>query len=283
MTGRKTSGKLADQTLLMATLKKRIFNILEVSERPGDLSWKVDVFIITLIILNVAAIVIESIQPVYQQFPAFFFWFEAISVFIFSVEYVLRIWSANEHPDFRTPVTGNIRYAFTPLLIIDFLAILPFFLPLLGIDLRLLRILRVFRVFRIFKVARYVKALTLINDVVKEKREELIIAIFFTLFMLLITSTIMYYVENAAQPENFSSIPETMWWGIATLTTVGYGDIYPITGFGKFLGGIIAIIGVGLFALPAGILASGFGDQLAKARDEQKNDCPHCGKKHDQE
>lgn len=264
----------------MATFRRKVYEILEVSKQRGDLSWYVDVFIMSLIVLNVIALILESVQPILLQYSTFFYWFEAISVLIFSIEYILRIWSANENPRYSKPFTGNIRYAFTPLLIIDILAILPFFLPLLGVDLRSFRILRIFRIFRIFKVARYIKALTLINDVVREKREELAIAIFFTMFMLLITSTVMYYVENAAQPEQFSNIPETMWWGIATLTTVGYGDVYPITPIGKLLGGMIAIIGVGLFALPAGILASGFSDQLSKSRNNYSY-CPNCGHQHE--
>ena len=112
----------------------------------------------------------------------------------------------------------------------------------------------------------------------KEKREELAISLIFTAFLLLIASTLMYYVENEAQPEHFSSIPETMWWGIATLTTVGYGDIYPITGLGKALGGVIAVIGIGLFALPTGILASGFSEELSNRRANLKSkSCPTCG------
>ncbi len=102
------------------------------------------------------------------------------------------------------------------------------------------------------------------------------ISLIFTFCLLLLTSTVMYYVENKAQPENFSSIPSTMWWGIATLTTVGYGDVYPVTGLGQFLGGIIAIIGVGLFALPTGILASGFSEELARKKDFS-GACPTCG------
>lgn len=142
----------------------------------------------------------------------------------------------------------------------------------------MLRGLRIFRIFRLFKIARYLNALTLIRKVFAKKKEELVISPFATIFLLLITSTIMYYIENEVQPENFSSIPETMWWGIATLTTVGYGDVYPFTPLGKFLGGIIAIIGVGLFALPAGILASGFSDELSKGKSEN-NYCPKCGNK----
>lgn len=119
-------------------------------------------------------------------------------------------------------------------------------------------------------------ALALINRVVNQKKEELVISLIFTLFLLLITSTLMYYIENEAQPENFSSIPETMWWGIATLTTVGYGDIYPVTPLGQFIGGVIAVIGIGLFALPTGILASGFSEELSN-RKENANCCPTCG------
>lgn len=262
-------------------MKERIYKILTVSEKTGDLSWFFDIFIITLISLNVLVIVLESIAPLKARYENGFYYFEIFSVIIFSIEYILRVWTANVNPAYRKPFTGNLRYAFTPLAIIDLLAVLPFYLPFVGVDLRLLRMLRLFRLFRLFKIARYIKALSLINRVVKEKKEELTISIVFTFFMLLITSTLMYYVENEAQPENFSSIPATMWWGIATLTTVGYGDVYPITGLGKLLGGGIAIIGIGLFALPTGILASGFSEELSK--DKQKsNFCSHCGQEYKQ-
>lgn len=137
--------------------------------------------------------------------------------------------------------------------------------------------LRIFRIFRLFKIARYVEALSFITRVFKKKKEELVISLIFTLFLLIIAATLMYYVENEAQPENFASIPETMWWGIATLTTVGYGDIYPVTPAGQFLGGVIAIIGIGLFALPTGILASGFSEEIASTK-QQQDCCPTCGR-----
>lgn len=258
-------------------MKRKIYQILSVSSKKGDLSWWVDLFLIVLISLNVIAIVVESVKPLRENYKVAFENFELFSVIVFTIEYLLRIWTANENPKFSKPVTGNIRYGLTAVAMVDLLAILPFWLPLVGLDLRFLRIVRIFRIFRLFKIARYVRALTLINQVVKEKREELMISIVFTLFMLLITSTLMYYVENNAQPDNFSSIPQTMWWSIATLTTVGYGDVYPITGLGKLLGGLIAILGVGLFALPTGILASGFSEQLSKSKNVE-NACPHCGK-----
>ena len=259
-------------------MKKRLYNILEASEDTGSLSWWVDAFLMTLILLNVVAVVVATVKPIHAAYSLFFYYFELFSVFVFSIEYVLRLWVANEDERFRRPVVGNLRYALTPMAVIDLLAVLPFYLPILGVDLRFARILRLFRLLRLFKIVRYIKALTLINKVLKEKREELSISILSTLFMLLITSSVMYYVEHSAQPEAFSSIPETMWWAIATLTTVGYGDVYPITGLGKLLGGVIAILGVGLFALPTGILASGFSEQLEKkTKSNVKSCCPHCG------
>lgn len=161
-------------------MKERIYKILTVSEKTGDLSWFFDIFLITLIGLNVLVIILESIVPLRVKYESEFNYFEIFSVVIFSVEYILRLWTANVNPAYRKPFTGNLRYAFTPLAIIDLLAILPFYLPFVGVDLRLLRILRLFRLFRLFKIVRYIKALSLINKVVKEKKEELIISIVFT-------------------------------------------------------------------------------------------------------
>jgi voltage-gated potassium channel len=258
------------------TLKKRVRVILDISHDAGSLSWFFDVFMVSLIALNVLAIVLESVQPVHDRYATLFRAFEYFSVAAFTVEYILRVWTANEEPGYEKSWIGNIRYMLTPLALIDLFAILPFYLGALGLDLRLLRILRLFRLFRMFKSVRYVRALSLIGRVYNEKRAELLIAVTFTLFLLLIASALMYYVENDVQPEKFSSIPETMWWGIATLTTVGYGDVYPVTGLGRLLGGLIAVFGIGMFALPAGILASGFTDQMN--RRQHRRVCPHCGK-----
>ncbi|ERP31103.1 Ion transport protein [Chitinivibrio alkaliphilus ACht1] len=179
---------------------------------------------------------------------------------MFTIEYLVRIWTANIHPAYKKPLWGNLKFAATPLLIIDLLAILPFYLPFLGVDLRLLRVFRIHRLLRLFKIARYSTALSHITSVFRDKKEELFTALFFTFLLLVLTATLMYHIENPAQPEVFSSIPQTIWWGVAALTTVGYGDIYPITPQGQILGAIIAIIGIGIFALPAGILASGFSE-----------------------
>ena len=161
--------------------------------------------------------------------------------------------------------------------LIDLLAIAPFYVASY-MDLRILRALRLFRLFRIAKVTRYSSVLNTFGRVLRAKKEELVIMLSFTVMLLLISSAVMYLVENPAQPEKFSSIPTAMWWGITTLTTVGYGDAYPVTPLGKILGSVIAVMGIGLFALPAGILGSAFMEDLQKRKGHSSSSCPHCGK-----
>lgn len=161
-------------------------------------------------------------------------------------------------------------------MLIDILAIAPFYLALAG-DLRAIRVLRLFRLFRVIKVARYSKAVQTLGRVIRAKREELLVAVFVLIVLLVLSSSLMYYVENDDQPAAFGSIPEAMWWSIATLTTVGYGDVHPITPLGKFIASIIAVLGIALFALPTGILGSGFVEEMQKER-LHKQVCPHCGK-----
>ena len=151
---------------------------------------------------------------------------------------------------------------FTPMAMIDLLAILPFYLAFWVTDLRFIRILRLLRIFRVIKVVRYSKALYTFGVVAKEKKEELVIVAVLGGIAIFMASALMYFVENEAQPNAFASIPHAMWWAVATLTTVGYGDITPITGLGKFLGAIIALVGIGMFALPAGILGSAFVEEF---------------------
>lgn len=246
------------------SLKDKIFNALEISQDKKAINLFVDVFLITLISLNVLFVIIESVQPIREKFFEFFQYFELFSVIIFTIEYILRVWSITSDPRYKHPIKGRIKYIFSFLALIDLFAILPFYLTFFSADLRIIRILRLFRLFRILKAARYISAIQIITRVFEEKKEQLAITIIFTFFLLILVSSIMYYIENPIQPDKFSSIPETMWWGVATLTTVGYGDVYPVTALGKILGGIIAILGVGLFALPAGILAAGFSEIISQ-------------------
>lgn len=227
-------------------------------------------FIYALIILNIVALILESFDEVENDYGSLFNIFEAFSIVIFSLEYIGRLYSAN--------INGRPRskFALSFYGIIDLLAILPFFLPFVfKLDLRVLRILRIFRFVRVFKLGRFNDSFKTIKEVLNSTRSELLMTVFIAFILLLISSTLMYYVESDVQPEKFKSIPHAFWWAIATLTTVGYGDVYPVTGIGKFLSSIIAIIGIGFVALPTGILSSAFMERIKK---KEKIICNHCGK-----
>lgn len=246
------------------SFKKRVFETLEKGVGDDRLSKRFDIFIMVMILLNVVAVMLETVKSIHDQFPLVFKYFEYLSVFVFTFEFLGRVWTCTYIEKYSHPFWGRLRFVFSFLSIIDVLAIMPFYLPIFfsTIDGRVLRILRLFRIMRIFKMGRYSTAFNMIINVVHKRREELLVTLSIVLVMLILASSLMYYVESEAQPEAFTSIPETMWWAVATLTTVGYGDVYPITSMGRVLGAIIAILGVGIFALPAGIVASGFEQEI---------------------
>ena len=261
---------------MIRKLRKRAFEIIEKGDDPRARAFQLS--IMTLISINVVAVVMETVESFSVRYETFFDIFELFSVIVFTGEYLLRIWSCVENEEFAGSLKGRLRFSFTPLAIVDLLAILPFYLPMIfPVDLRLIRGIRLFRLFRLLKMGRYSQSLRTVAAVFKEKKEELMITVFAVLILLVFASSLLYFVEHEAQPEKFSSIPHSMWWAVAALTTVGYGDVHPITPLGKFLGATIAFLGIGIFALPAGILASGFNEVIQKRKAEPKT-CPHCGK-----
>jgi voltage-gated potassium channel len=262
---------------MLTRQKTRVNTILDKAAEGDTASRTADTLIMVLIVLNVIMVVLETVQDLEIRFGAYFAWFELVSVVVFTVEYLLRIWASTSDGAFQGSIVGRLRYATTPMALIDLIAILPFYLPMLfGVDLRVIRALRLFRLLRLFKLGRYSVAMQTLANVLRDRREELYVTIFVLLIMLVIASSLMYFVENEAQPEAFSSIPSAMWWGMVTLTTVGYGDAYPVTSAGKVLGAAIALMGIGMFALPAGILGSGFAEEIQRRK--KGNLCPHCGK-----
>jgi voltage-gated potassium channel len=234
-------------------------------------------FIYTLILVNVVVLIVASHPFVRDQWGGFFYGFEFFSVMVFSAEYLLRIWTADLLERYEGPAwKKRLRYMVSFMGLIDLLAILPFYLPLvMALDLRVLRILRLFRLLRIFKLKRFSKSMQTIQEVLVESKEDLSITILVAFVLLLVSSTLMYYVEGEAQPDKFASIIHSFWWSIATLTTVGYGDVYPITGMGKFLSAVIAMIGIGFVALPTGIISSAFIDKIKQRK--MTCTCPKCG------
>lgn len=237
-------------------------NVYEVfaPRQGGRLGLFADWFILLLIAANVVAVMLETVEPLYVRFADLFDWFETVSVVIFTVEYVARLWTVVEDARYVRPIVGRLRYAVTFFMVIDLLAILPFYLAAVGagFDLRFLRALRLLRLFRMFKLGRYSTAARAFMRVLKDRKEKLVIAASANLILLIVASSVMYIAEHDAQPDAFPSIPETMWWGVVTLTTVGYGDVVPVTRPGQIIGAAVAVIGIGMFALPAALIATGF-------------------------
>jgi voltage-gated potassium channel len=259
-------------------LRKRVYALLHRAQADSPAALWIETALLVLIFINTAALILESVPEINAHYSSLFYSLEFFSIIIFSLEYVLRVWSCVENPKFEKPWSGRLRYMTTLMAIIDLLAILPFYVAFLTVDLRFLRVIRLFRLFRLLKIARYLKAVRIIQTVMDEKKEQIYLTLMFIFFLLIIISTLMFYVENEAQPTVFSSIPASMWWGIETLTTVGYGDMLPVTTYGRILGGMISVLGIGLFALPAGILSSGLTEHLQKQDDKSKmKKCPHCG------
>lgn len=240
-------------------------------------------FIYVLIVLNVLTLILESYKELNDNYGLFFYSFEIFSVAIFTLEYIIRIWVSDKTKEDKKE---RINFAFSTLGIIDLIAIIPFYLPFIfPFDLRIVRILRLFRLLRIFKLSRYSKSLKTIQYIFKETKAELSITVFVTFVLMILSSTLMYYIEHDAQPEKFASIGDAVWWAVATLTTVGYGDVYPVTALGKILSGIIALIGIGFVALPTGIISSAFIEKIQAEKKSKKgkkaknkNCCPTCGK-----
>lgn len=255
--------------------KERANEILDKAQAGDRTSRLIDLFIMVLIILNVVAVILETVESVLATYRWLFEAFDAFSVGVFTIEYMMRLWSCTANDRYARPVRGRLRFFVTPLALVDLIAILPFYLPLVfSVDLR---VLRAMRLLRLFKLGRYSNSLQTLGNVLRKHSGELLVTLFVLLIMLVIASTLMYFAEHGAQPDAFSSIPSAMWWGIVTLTTVGYGDTYPVTGLGKVLGAVIALLGIGMFALPAGILGSGFAEEIDR-RKKEGDVCPHCGR-----
>ena len=255
------------------SLRYRIYRVLDTAQEGERLSHVVDIVLIALITASVIAVVLESINSLEIRYAGIFYWFEVVTVAVFSIEYLLRVWSSVEASQRRDPQQSNfavrLRFMLSFHAVVDILAILPFYLLTFGlfggIDMRFLRAVRLLRV---LKLTRYSAALNMLITTFSENGRSLSAAFFILLTVMLLAASGIYYFERDAQPVAFSSIPAAMWWAFATLTTVGYGDVTPITVGGKIFGALITVIGLGMVALPTGILASGFAQQLKMRAEE---------------
>jgi voltage-gated potassium channel len=202
-----------------------------------------------------------------------------VSVIIFSIEYVLRLWSCNHDPRYKHTVYGRLKYMVSTDALIDLIAVLPFYIHVVvGLDLRVLRILRLLRFLRLFRLTAYMKSAKMVRNVFVNRANELKLSLVLICFLIIIASCLLYFAEHNAQPNVFTSIPATFWWAIVTVTSVGYGDMVPITTLGKTLTAIISLSGLAIFALPAGIITAGFLEEIRNMKEKKIHKCPHCGK-----
>ena len=298
---------------LYQRFKRNIFTVIQpfADASAGRLASRIfDDVIMLLIVFSVVSVFLCTFR-IPEWLLRILFRIEFWSLVVFTIEYALRIWTANLLYPELGPFRSRVRYILSPMAIIDLISILPFLLPFMPYTFVGVRAFRLVRLLRIFKLNRYSDALAAIGGVFRRKSQQIVASIFFVSIILVLASLLIYYAEHDAQPDQFENAFSGLWWAVATLTTVGYGDIYPITPIGRFLGAIIAILGIGVVAVPTSILSAGFMGMLEKetaeeneARKTKKQDrpagtpgehahpaesadapfeppqyCPHCGRK----
>ena len=225
-----------------------------------------DTFIYLLIIGNITAMILESHVNIKNKFGYYFYVFELMSIIIFSFEYLYRVYIGYIDKKWK----GVSEYVFSFFGIIDLISILPFYLSrFIQLDGRFFRILRLFRLTRIFKLGRESKALKLFVKALSSVKSELYFTLFLSILTILFSASAIYFLENEAQPEAFPSITSSLWWATVSLATVGYGDVVPITDVGKIFAGIISLVGIGVVAIPTGIISASFVEVILKDKERK--------------
>lgn len=262
-----------------ALLNKIVDFLYKTLEEPesNNISYWINLCIYILIILSIVVLMLSSVTSIYDENIKYFNSITHIIMPLFVLEYILRLVASGKLEKYRG-IRGKIRYIFSPYSIVDLFAIAPYLIVAFGMDSAFIRSLRLLRIFRLLRVKKYAKFVDTLRNIFSTKKEEFLVLLFFTLITILILSFIVYELEHEAQPESFSNIFQTLWWAVATLTTVGYGDIYPVTVSGKFVTAIISILGIALIAIPGGMLASEFINSISKEKEQEQNinTCPAC-------
>jgi voltage-gated potassium channel len=264
-------------------MRLRIYEILD-NPRPDDRVGRfINIALLLLIAANVVASILETDAALANEAPAFIKWFEWISIVVFSIEYLLRLWSCTADPRFTRAARVRARMATRPMALVDVMAVAPFYVELFlpgALDLRFLRVLRLLRLFRLLRHSRIAEAFATMVRVLQGKRIELAVSLAIVIVAMLLAAGAIYLAERGEQGTLFTSIPRAMWWAVETITTIGYGDMIPMTPVGRVIGSLVAFIGICAVALPVGIVSSGFIDELNRKRRPAApidRACPHCG------
>ena len=260
-------------------LQDKLYSILE---KPDDnrISFIVNSVIYMLIFISIINLMLSSVQEIQSEYGSIITLVRNIIMPIFVLEYLVRLYASGSLSKYRG-FMGKLRYIITPYAIIDLVSILPYILLSTGFNSSFIRSLRLLRIFRLFRVKKYANFAQIMKDIVSNIKEELLVLLFYTFILLIILSFAIFEVEHDAQPDIFTNIFQTMWWAVATLTTVGYGDMYPITAWGKIITSIISIIGIAFVAIPGGMFASEFMSKINERKEEKtktdiKTYCPKC-------
>lgn len=251
----------------IGSIRKKVFSVIDVENNEGFWNRFYDFFSTAVLILNIVVVILDTVDSLHAKYGDIFSAIEAITVFFFALDCILRIWTAKYQYSQLSPGKAIRKYLLSFDGIIDLLSFLPYYLPVFfPSGLAVFRFFRVIRIFRLFRINAYYDSLSVITDVLKSKSMQLISSVFIILVLMVASSLCMYSVEHDAQPDVFSNAFSGIWWSVSTLLTIGYGDIYPITAMGKFLGMIISFLGVGMVAIPTGIISAGFVEQFSKIK-----------------
>jgi voltage-gated potassium channel Kch len=253
------------------TFRQKVHALVFPSDFGGHLQVLFDNFIVLWVILSVVAVILESVHSIHYVLNIEFIILDAVAVGIFTIEYCLRLYACVETPGFKNPLWGRLKQAKSTSAVIDLLAVLPFFLEVFLHHLLDLRFLRVFRLLRLLKLTRYTGATNTLMTVVVREWPVLAASAFVMLLLVVMTASLGYLFEHDAQPDKFENIPQSIYWAVITLASVGYGDISPVTPMGRIMTIILALLGIGIFAIPAALLSSAFSDQLRIERETLKN------------
>lgn len=289
-------------------LERSLYYIVDEKDESNKLSKSFNYFLMILITLSVGEMALETDDSIFVPYRKYFNIFDIFTVMIFSVEYFIRILTAHLDPENagKTRWQSIRSYMFSFAGIVDLVSILPFYLTFTKIDLRVLRMIRLMRFLRVFKITRYNNSMKLVVDVIRDKSSEIGVIMGLIIIIMIISSFIMFYAEHDAQPEQFPNVLGCLWWAVVTMTTIGYGDVYPITLVGKIVGSTMALLGIGLVAMPTGIISAGFLEKVNERKDkktseeskdhhkdgdkdnddkteesDKKHYCPYCGHKLD--
>lgn len=278
----------------MKSIEKALYYIVDENDEHNRLSKFFNYFLMALIILSVGEMALETDDGIFLPYRNYFRIFDFFTVMVFSTEYIIRIITAHLIPENKGKTRWQAvkTYIFSFAGLVDLLSILPFYLDFTNLDLRVLRMLRLLRFFRVFKITRYNDSMKLVADVIRDKRSEIGVIMGLIFIIMIIASFIMFYAEHDTQPKAFPNVLGCFWWAIVTMTTIGYGDVFPVTYMGKIVGSTMALLGIGLVAMPTGIISAGFLEKInerqekekqkkEKPEEDKKHYCPYCGHKLD--